>query len=129
MVSNQNGQRTDLPVTQDILNVVPQQQFANVEQLSKLVSEVMSTNDMRLRSKISPQMLTHLIRMEVFAEHYDSKVMRGLITYILETHVSVGGWGMGNLIRSLMSLRPTYNGMDGELPVASRNLFRRVIGR
>jgi hypothetical protein len=131
VISKKNGNNHIQPSANDdfpqevnenggLLSGVPVQKIASVEQLEKLVNSVMSTSNMNLRSNIKPQLLVHLVRMQIFAEHYDSPRMREAIKFILETHVSVKGWGMGNLISALQATRPSFMGDDMHNGIGSR---------
>lgn len=96
----------DLPQSDGLdIRALPQQPIASVEQFRTAVAEILAVNNMRLRTNIPAHMVPHIIRMSLFAEQYKSEAMGRVLSYFLETPVGVKGWGMGNLIKALQSLK------------------------
>lgn len=106
-----------------------EQEAARVAEIKGMTEAILSIENMRLRSQITPQLAARLIQAQAFAQHYNSELMQAIVDYVLQTRVSIKGWGMKNLVDSLKSLRSgMYFDEDGH-PKGSRNLRQRLLNR
>lgn len=122
-----------LPIT-PLFSEATSQPADIVQHLDKLIKEFMSTENMRLRTNLSPRLLVHVIRAELFAQYCDdhgfeksAARMRDFRDYLLQLSVGIKGWGTENLIKALQAARaPMYQfGENGGM----REKVGRLLGR
>jgi len=76
------------------------------EQLKAIAEAVFGNDRMNLRGVLTRPQLAQLARGIIYAEYFDSGLMRTLITTLLECTVSVNGRGRLDLVKFAQAMRP-----------------------
>lgn len=93
-------------------------------QLLDVIKGVMSTDGMNVKTVLEDKHIVAIARGLIFAERYDSPLMRSLVQILMEVRVSKGGRGRKDLISAIKSSL-SHDGelTDEESAVRKRRLF------
>lgn len=75
--------------------------------IQAVVKEVFSTLNMRLKSILTTKQMVQMVRLEAYAEHFNSPLAKYVHQAILESTVSTdakGGRGRGDLVETLKAI-------------------------
>jgi hypothetical protein len=98
----------------------------DLEKLREAVNAVFSSGEnMALKSSLNSNQVAHLIRMNIFAEEFNSDAMRKIIVWCLKYKVSDKGLGRKNLTDVLKSM---LRGRDETMSDQDIRLRRKLFG-
>ena len=120
-----NGDTVNPGVDPQSLFKVPGDVTKNREtQLLDVIKGVMSTDGMNVKTVLEDKHIVAIARGLIFAERYNSDLMRSLVQILMEVRVSKGGRGRKDLISAIKSSLSTVE----ELPEESAQRKRRLFG-
>lgn len=96
-----------------------------LENLRQAIDSVFQTDNLRLRTSLNDEQIAALARAEIYANRYNSDVMRELIKVVMELQVSGNqGRGRNDMVEALRATIVTTEIEEGK----SSTLRKRLLG-
>lgn len=111
-----------MPPNKVLEKLLQQDGDTDVKRLQATVDAVFNTDNMALKSNLTPHQVTQLIRGKIFAVHHNSKLMHLVVDTVLQMSVSTKGGGRKDLRTVLMAVMRQRTEMTGDAKLQDKLL-------
>ena len=94
-----------------------------VDPKEKMIEQAFSTKDMAMRSELNQKQIYAVLKLELFAEHYESALVGKLSNKFLQLQVSKGRKGRQEFKEMAQSVFYEQQGMGGMPPMGVGSRF------
>lgn len=93
------------------------------DEISRTIAEVFSRHTLEQKGVVSSALAIHLIRGDVYASRFHSKLMREIVDLCIDYSISKGGRGRSDLVKVIQSMMFATGGEEGKKAGIVRRLF------